>query len=411
MPSERNRLPGALLLVLSALGILIGWLSAALVFFSLIILPNSASLPADQLTVASIGALAFLTGLLHVPALVLSIKSLRGKATPIKNSSLFKPALLAGIGWLIIVVFGYYAFRTQVSWHIFVPLTLLASAIPVWWLVEFCRRGLPRSTALREWGTLTIGISVMPFLIMLIELIMVAVLALGVILILSGQPAFMKQFGSLMHNLNLNQGGINQLEKLLTELSRNPVIAAALFLGVGIIAPFIEELLKPMALWFLLGRPLKDYEGFSLGLISGGTFALLESGGLISQVGPDSWVQAVLLRSATGLLHVGLSGLMGYGLVSSWNKKKFGRSLLFLLSAAGLHGTWNAFAMMSDFSTPSAPTAGGAGFQATLGSILPMVGMAAVFAAVLFIVLRINKKLRKSLASEAEISVPQVSES
>jgi hypothetical protein len=221
----------------------------------------------------------------------------------------------------------------------------------------------------------------------------------------------MKQIGSLMHNLDLNQGGINQLEKLLTELSRNPVIAGALFLGVGIIAPFIEELLKPMALWFLLNRPLKEYEGFSLGLISGGAFALLESGGIISQVGPDSWAQAVVLRAGTGLLHVGLSGLMGYGLVSTWNKKQFGRSLLFLLSAAGLHGTWNAFALMSDFSSSSAPSAGGAAFQPTLGNILPVVGMAAVFAAVLFIVLRINKKLRQSLANEPEISVPQVSES
>jgi hypothetical protein len=247
-------------------------------------------------------------------------------------------------------------------------------------------------------------------LIMLIELIIIVVLALGVVLILSGQPAVRGQLGNLIKNLDLKQGGMDQLDKLLTELTRNPLIAAALFLGVGMIVPFIEELFKPMVIWFLLNRPLKESEGFSLGLISGGAFALLESGGLISQVGPDSWVQAVVLRAATGLLHVGLSGLMGYGLVSTWNRKKFGRSLLYLLSAAGLHGTWNTFALISDFSTPVNPSDVGAQFQATLGNVLPVAGMVVVFVAVLFIVLRINKKLRLSLANEPIIPVSPSSE-
>jgi membrane protease YdiL (CAAX protease family) len=410
MPSDRKKLPGALLLVLSALGILISWLFAAYIFFGLVILPKSASSSVDQLTLASVAALAFLIGILHFPAFVLSFKSLRGKATPVKHDSLFKGALMAGFGWLIIVVMGYFAFSVQVSQFVFVPLTLLASAIPVWWLVEFSRRRLPRSTAMREWGAITFGLSITPFLIMALELIVLVVLTLGVMLILRGQPAFMQQFGNLIRNLDLSKGGMAQLDKLLAELSRNPVIAAALFLGVGIIAPIIEEFFKPMALWFLLNRPLKEYEGFSLGLISGGVFALLESGGLISQVGPDSWVQAVVLRAGTGLLHVGLSGLMGYGLVYCWNRKKYGCSLLFLLSSAGLHSAWNTFALMSDTSALVAPSSGTGQFQVTLASVLPVVGMAAVFGAVVFIVLRINKKLRLSLASPPETGINAPSE-
>ena len=41
----------------------------------------------------------------------------------------------------------------------------------------------------------------------------------------------------------------------MVELARNPVVAFALFLMVGVLAPFVEELFKPMALWFLLKRP------------------------------------------------------------------------------------------------------------------------------------------------------------
>jgi hypothetical protein len=409
MPSEKRKVPGVLLLMLSALGILISLLLVASVIFSLVNLSNSASLPPDMLTVASAGGLAILTGLLHLPALIISLKSLRGKATPVKQPALFKAASWAGLGWLLILGAGVLAIRSQVSIYLFVPLSLLAVTIPVWWLVEFSRRGLPRSTALREWGTLTIGLSLMPLLIMLIEIIMVVVIGLAALVALATQPAAMEQLSRIMQILDLYQGGIDQLEKLLNELSRNPVVAGALFLGVGIIAPFIEELLKPMALWFLLKRPLKEYEGFSLGLISGGAFALLESAGLISQVGEETWVQAVVLRAGTGMLHIGLSGLMGYGLVSTWNQKRFGRAILYLFMAAGLHGAWNTFAMLSDFSAASAPAASAAEFLPTLGNILPVAGMLMVFGVLLFTVLRINKKLRGSLAVQQEILLPPVS--
>jgi hypothetical protein len=409
MPFEKRKVPGALLLVLSALGILISLLLAASLIFSLVSPSNSASLPPDMLTVASAGGLALLTGLLHLPALIISIKALRGKATPFKQPSLFKAASLAGLGWLLILGAGVLAIRSQVSLYLFVPLTLLAVTIPVWWLVEYSRRGLPRSTALREWGTLTIGLSVTPLLIMLIEIIMVVVIALAALVVLSTQPAAMETLSRIMQILVMYQGGIDQLEKLLNELSRNPVVAGALFLGVGIIAPFIEELLKPMALWFLLKRPLKEHEGFSLGLISGGAFALLESAGLISQVSQETWVQAVVLRAVTGMLHIGLSGLMGYGLVSTWNQKRFGRAILYFFAAAGLHGAWNTFAMLSDFSAASTPAASAAEFLPTLGNILPVAGMLMVFGVLLFIVLRINKKLRGSLAEQQEILLPPVS--
>ena len=397
MPSGKRKLPGVLLLVFSALGIFVSLLAAAGIIFSLVSLPDSASSPADLLPVASAGALALLSGLLHLPALVISLKSLRGKATPINQPALFKAASLAGLGWLINMVAGFFAIRVQASWYVFVPLTLLAVAIPVWWLVEFSRRGLPRSTALREWGTLTIGLSATPLLIMAVELMLVLVITLAVLVVLSGQPGFMEQLGKVTQNLDLYQGGIDQLEQLIMEISRNPVIASALFLMIGVLAPFVEELFKPMALWFLLKRPLKDYEGFSLGLISGGAFALLESAGLVSQIGPETWVQAVALRAGTGLLHIGLSGLVGYGLVSSWNQKRFGHALLYLLGAAGLHGAWNSLALLSSFSATSIPAASAAEFQPTPGSILPVVGMVVVFGTVLFIVLRINKTLRQSL--------------
>ncbi len=397
MQPEGKKLPGVLMLILSALGILISLFIAAGVAFSLSSLRSIFSSPLEMMPAASAGALALLIGVLQIPTLVLAVNSLRGKPTPLKYPSLYKPASLAMIGSVIILLVGVLAIHVQAAWYIFVPLTLLLVAIPVWWIVEFSRRGLPRSTALREWGTLTIGLTAAPLIIMVVELSMVVIAALVVLAVLISQPALMEQLAESAQNLDLNQGGIEQLEQVLMEMAHNPAIASALFLMIGVLAPFVEELFKPMAIWFLLKRPLKDNEGFSLGLISGGAFALIESAGLISQIGLDTWVQAVVLRAGTGFLHIGLSGLVGYGLVSSWNQKRFGHSLLYLFGAAGLHGLWNSLALLNGFYSPNSSLTE---FQPTAGSILSVIGMIAVFVALLIIVLHINKILHQSMTIE-----------
>ncbi len=399
MPAESKKLPGVLMLLLSALGILFSLLMAAAVAFTLQLQLPTTILSVEEMSLASTGALALLIGLLQVPALILAVRSLRGKVSLVQHPSLFKAASIAGLGWLGIIVAGILAVRTQVAWFFFVPLTLLAVVIPVWWLVEFSRRGLPRSTPFREWGTLAIGLTAAPLLIMVIEISMLVVIALAVIIVLGSQPGFLDQLAKITQNLDLYQGGIEQLEQLLVEMARNPVIASALFLMIGMLAPVVEELFKPMALWFLLKRPLKVSEGFSLGLISGGAFALLESGGLVSQITRETWVQAVVLRAATGLLHIGLSGFVGYQLVSNWNRKRYGHAILNLFGAAGLHGAWNSLALVSSFSTAGTAAASAAEFQPSLGNILSVAGMLVVFGTILFLDLKIHSTLRKSQKS------------
>ena len=395
MSSESKKLPGVLMLLLSTLGILFCLLMVAGVVLTLQHKLPSTTLSVEEISLASTGALAFLVGLLQIPAFVLAVRSLRGKVSLVQHHSLFKAASIAGLAWLGIIAAGILALRAQVAWFFLLPLTLLAVAVPVWWLVEFSRRGLPRSTPFREWGSLAIGMTFAPLLIMVIEIGMVVVIALAVLAVFISRPDLLDQLQNITQGLDLYQGGIEQLEQLIVQLSRNPVIASALFLMIGVLAPVVEELFKPMAIWFLLKRPLKDSEGFSLGLISGGAFALLESGGLIGQVTRETWVQAVVLRAATGFLHIGLSGFVGYQLVSNWNRKRYGHAILYLFGAAALHGAWNSLALLSSFSTAGAAAAGAAEFQPSLGNILSVAGMVMVFGFILFLILRINHTLRK----------------
>ncbi len=406
MPSASKKLPGVLMLLLSALGILFGLLIAAGVLLSFQHQPHSAPLSVEQMSAASSGALALLVALLQFPTLIIAVRSLRGKTTLVKFPSLFKAASLTGLVWLGLIVAGILAVRAQINQYIFIPLNLMVVAIPVWWLVEFGRRGLSRSTSLREWGTLAIGLSAAPLLIMTIEIAMAAAVTLAVLVVFLRQPDYLNQLGNITQNFGLYQGGIEQLEQLIIELARNPVIASALFLLIGIFSPLVEELIKPMALWFLLNRPLKESEGFSLGLISGGAFALLESGGLVGQVSLETWAQVVILRAATGLLHISLSGFVGYKLVANWNRKRYGYAILNLVGAAGLHGAWNSLALLSSFSAVGTAAAGAADFQPTPGNILSLAGIFIVFGVVFFLVLHINHALKKVQVSSPEKSEP-----
>jgi len=302
--------------------------------------------------------------------------------------------------WFCVIAIGYFASQSEAAFLLLAPLTVLGIAIPVWWLIEFGRRKLPRSTTLREWGSLSIGLTVAPMIIMIIETLLIVVVGVFLIFALSTQSDFMQEISRIFQDLDITKGDLESLEDLLLQLAQNPMLASTLLFVIGFVAPFIEEVFKPMAIWFLLRHPIKPHEGFSLGMISGGAFALLESTGLVSQIGPEDWLAAISLRAATGVLHIGLSGFVGYSLTKAWPEKHYSQIFLNLLIATGLHGAWNALALINGYSTSLLP----ATQQSTLPaitSIITIVLMFAVFCAVIFITLRTNRQLRLELQAQA----------
>jgi RsiW-degrading membrane proteinase PrsW (M82 family) len=203
--------------------------------------------------------------------------------------------------------------------------------------------------------------------------------------------------------MNFNYGGVSDVERILYELMKQPFISAAIFLIVGFFAPLVEEVFNPMAIWFLLKRPLVEHEGFTLGLISGGAFAILESAGMVIQIDIHDWLIAILLRAATGVLHIGLSGLVGYGLVRSWNRKQSGRGILYTLSATILHGAWNSLALLSGLSS-SAISEGSEVEISDITSIISLLFMIIVFITIVVITIKINLRLKQDLADKLELS-------
>jgi RsiW-degrading membrane proteinase PrsW (M82 family) len=346
---------------------------------------------ADEMPLTAVSWLAFFMGLLNIPSLVFAIQSLRQRTIKSKKPSLFRKASLAMILWAFLLAAGYFINRSGNTANFLPPLTILTTAIPAWWLVEFSRRGLERPTPSKEWGTVTLGLTVTPVVTMLIELLFLIAVTLVVLVLLGLQPSFLTEMMSISENLSITQGSLEELDQMIYSPASNPTIAAAIFLVIGVVAPFTEEIFKPLAVWLQLHRAIQPKDGFMLGLISGGVFTLLESASLVIQTGSQDWVMATLMRNGTGMLHIGLSGLTGYGLARAKREKRWGIALLYILGATVLHGLWNSMALLNGYS--ALPVSASMGTSIT--EILSLIIMAAIFIAVVIITFKINKQLRK----------------
>src|SRR5207245_558494 len=83
---------------------------------------------------------------------------------------------------------------------------------------------------------------------------------------------------------------------------QNPTIYNIIFIIVALVAPLVEEAVKPLAVVVLIGRIRSAAEAFVLGLACGIGFDLIETTGYISS-GYQDWLSVALTRTGSGLLH------------------------------------------------------------------------------------------------------------
>ena len=399
MPADRHKLPGVLLLSLSALGILVSALLAGGLVIWVLSAAHPAAFPAEETAGAAIISSALLVALLNIPTLLLSVRYLAGQPIPPARQEHRKTGMYLMMAWLVVLLAGGAAGqREQFRW-LLIPLSLPAVFLPIGWLIVTARRGLPRPSLLREWGTLTVGLTVVPVLIIMLEFVLLGAAIAAVVIALGFNPGVLERLISLPVFL----GDMPDQMEALEVFSREPVIMAAIFTLIGGAVPFVEELLKPLAIWLQAPRALKPAEGYSLGLISGGAFALLESSALVSQIAFDGWLSVVALRGIASMLHIGLSGWVGYSIASSLEQKRPGLLLGSLLGAITLHGIWNSMTLVSGLS--ASPWAGEASPSiAAISASLALSVMGAVLLAIFVINGRINLSLRRQ--SERQVDRP-----
>jgi RsiW-degrading membrane proteinase PrsW (M82 family) len=121
-----------------------------------------------------------------------------------------------------------------------------------------------------------------------------------------------------------------------------------LFIAVAIIAPLVEETVKPLAVIILIGRMRSAAEAFVLGLACGIGFDLIETSGYISSKTTD-WLNIALIRTGAGLLH-GMGAAMvalGWYYLTHPGKNRVLKALGCWLYAVVQHALWNGSAFLT----------------------------------------------------------------
>lgn len=334
--------PSLFLALLSGLGLLIGFPTAVLLGVFAVIRP------AQDINGMVLAWAAGLFALLNLPALIYSAPRVFGYPSPRWEVKFgWRLSSLALGLWLIdlVAVNGLVGQTSRVNQIFLPPLSVLAVAIPLWWLIEFGRRGL-RVSSQRSWGAVSLSLIVTMPLVLVLEIIGFLFLGVAIMIWLVGTaPDLLTQLQEAFTDRARSETMINILQPYLEQ----PGVILAGMSALTVFGPLLEELFKPLALWFVPGRRLTEAQGFVLGLIVGGCFALLETIGnlrLAGEEGAMTLLALLLTRAGTGLLHVTCSGLVGWGLAAAWHGKRYLRLLKLYLLAVLIHGTWNLFAQL-----------------------------------------------------------------
>lgn len=310
----------------------------------------------------------------------------------------WKIPLLIIAASLFLLAFILAIISTQVPWLglISSPFILLLVLIPILLFVWIGSKNLSTGSSFRTWGNITFNFSITMPLIIFFELLLILAILVVAGVWISANPDIMNQLMALQERLTEGMIDPAELEEMVFGFLQNPWVLYGSLLLISVFIPLMEELFKPMALWFLAGKKLTPSQGFVGGLIAGACFALLESAGSIGVPTDAEWFTLLLGRTGTGLLHITLSGLVGWGFASLFYERNWGRALGNYLFAVIMHGTWNLFALLSGI-IPVLPDPQSVGnFPFFLSQAGPFV-LAALSVINLVILVRTNQKLRKNM--------------
>jgi hypothetical protein len=405
--NPRVHAPSAVSLLISGFGLLTALAAAAGLFVSGLAGMLSRGIDSRQvLSMFSLGWIAGLVAVLLVPVLVSALVRLLGKEPPafrLPARGIFAPFNLASVWmllWPVAAVLGELISRSgTLDWLLLPPIQIYVVAAPLWWLLELGRRGLPSGGAQRSWGILGFNLVVTPVVILVLEMLLLAGLALLAAIVLTAQPGGVEAVSALAQQV-LNSGGDPAvITRLLQPILAQPAVIYGLLATTAGLIPLVEELLKPLALWGFIGRRLTPAEGFAAGLLCGFAFGLMESLGSVSNPAGSAWLFTVVGRFGTGLLHTLSAGLMGWGLASAWERGRYLKLGAIFLACAGLHGTWNFFSLLMGISQMLPPGGSGLAAAATsAGAVAPYVLIGLTLGMFLTLVL-VNRALRRQAAA------------
>ena len=393
----------------TVLQLVLGIISLGLVLITTLalVIISFASRQLDQATLQSVRNITWISAALGVPALLSIIYSARRifprSALPARKSSSFLIAtiFLAGsvlLAWLTTLP----AFEPVPAW-IRSLLSIVLVVVTAWWVVVLGSFRLPRLTGQKQWGLVNFANFVTMPVILVIETI---VFALGVGLLIAWvmqKPEYAYIINQVQNLMYVNFDTMPLIIEELTPLLQDPAVITAVLMAFALVIPLIEELFKPLAVWFFIKRQWSPAEGFVAGMICGAAFSAVESALALASISGESWLPLIAARAGTALLHITTAGLSGWALTSAWRDGRYLRVGFTYLLVVLLHGIWNFLAISVAYT--SLVEGNAINFQVGLASVAPWImgGLVVVFLALL---VGMNLQLRRQQISTLPPQMP-----
>lgn len=338
-----------LLLILSSIGIL-GLLirSATLAVTGILSFD-----PADNSSLAAsmLGALGmlFCAGLL-LPVVVYTIKHLKGQEilpATIRPVKVWQVAVLVAVWVLVVIIGAVFNSLFAYGWVVAAPLFLLGIGLPILSLVWIGAGGLPGVSRRRLWSVYGFGMVGGTVSAILLEYLVVGMAAVVIGVLAAGNPELRTVIDQVKSQVaNANAGDVQALITVLTPYLTNPLVILSIMVFAAVLAPLIEETVKPAIIWFLGKRLQSPAEGFVLGALCGAGFAMLE-GLVAASSATQMWGFGLAGRAAASLMHITSSGLLGWAIASAQLEKRYRRLALTYLLSVSIHGLWNGSAILA----------------------------------------------------------------
>ena len=285
----------------------------------------------------------------------------------------------------------------SVNWLILPFLTIPAAVLPLALLLALGTRKLALGSRWQTWSILGLGMTLVPFVLLIMEIVIAILLLFGVIAYLTTQPELVYRLQGLSQQILVLGPQSEAARELLSPFLTKPGVIATALLYTALLVPAVEEVLKPLGVWLLASKLDSPAPGYALGALSGASYALIETFGVSGQGG--EWAALLFTRIGTGLLHITTSALMGAAIVIAIRQRRYLRLLGTYLLAVALHGLWNTSAILYTFST----LAKFLGHTDRLSTIQPVmvIAMSLLAAGLLAILLISNQQMRKTVAPPA----------
>jgi hypothetical protein len=294
---------------------------------------------------------------------------------------------------LSILVGSWVGGMKTVNWLVLPILTIPAIVLPLGLLLGLGARNLPLGTRWQAWSVVGLGMTLIPFLLLILEITIAILLFFGVIAYVVAQPELAYRLQGISQQILVLGPQSEAARDLLAPLLTKPGVIVAALLYTAFLVPAVEELFKPLGVWLLARRLDSQAQGFALGALSGASYALIETIGVSGQGG--EWATLLFTRIGTGLLHITTSALMGAAIVFALRERRYLRLLGTYILAVTLHGLWNTSAILYTFSTLAKML----GQTDRLSTIQPITVIAmSLLAAGLFAILLIsNHQMKKTI--------------